>query len=156
MERLTKRDEKGRAYFDDNGVLIRGANGIFHQKKDMTNQFIHQRFVALDKAIDRLAAYEDIGLEPEEIMGLCSMHERAKMAEPLRNEENKPLTLEELREMDEGAVFIRPPDRDSGVWALVDLEFELCRTARGGLAVFDNYGKTWIAYRRPPEGVDKP
>lgn len=60
-ERLTKRDEKGRAYFDDDGVLIRGANGTFHQKKDMTNQFIHQRFVALDKAIDRLAAYEDTG-----------------------------------------------------------------------------------------------
>lgn len=61
MERLTKRDGKGHAYFDDDGALIRGTNGTFHQKKDMTNQFIHQRFVALDKVIDRLAAYEDTG-----------------------------------------------------------------------------------------------
>ncbi len=70
MERLTSRDGKGRAYFDDDGSLIRGANGTFYQKKDMTAQFIHQRFVALDKAIDRLAAYEDTGLTPEEVMGL--------------------------------------------------------------------------------------
>ena len=66
-ERLTKRDGKGRAYFDDDGSLIRGASGSFRQKKDMTAQFIHQRLVALDKTIDRLAAYEDTGLEPEEI-----------------------------------------------------------------------------------------
>ncbi len=67
MERLTNRDNKDRAYFDDDGSLIRGANGTFHQKKDMTAQFIHQRFVALDKTIDRLAAYEDTGLTPEEV-----------------------------------------------------------------------------------------
>lgn len=70
VERLTKRDRKGHAYFDDDGSLIRGANGTFHQKKDMTAQFIHQRFVALDKAIDRLAAYEDVGLTPEEIVAM--------------------------------------------------------------------------------------
>ncbi len=60
MDRLTKRDEEGRAYFDDD-ALIRGANGVFHKKKGMTGHFIHQRLVALDKAIDRLAAYEDTG-----------------------------------------------------------------------------------------------
>lgn len=59
MERLTVRDKKCIAYFDDDGTLIRGANGTFHQKKDMTAQYIHDRFVALDKVIDRLAAYED-------------------------------------------------------------------------------------------------
>lgn len=73
VNRLTKRDGNGRAHFDDDGVLIRGANGTFHQKKDMTGQFIHQRFVALDKTIDRLAAYEDTGLEPEEIEKLISV-----------------------------------------------------------------------------------
>ena len=67
MERLTQRDRKGRAYFDDDGSLIRGANGTFHQKKDMTAHYIHQRFVALDKAIDLLAAYEDTGFMPDEI-----------------------------------------------------------------------------------------
>lgn len=60
MERLTVRDKKGIAYFNDDGTLIRGANGTFHQKKDMTAQYIHDRFVALDKVIDRLAVYEDV------------------------------------------------------------------------------------------------
>ena len=64
MERLTSRDKKGIAYFDDDGTLIRGANGTFHQKKDMTAQYIHDRFVALDKVIDHLASYEDTGLTP--------------------------------------------------------------------------------------------
>ena len=70
MERLTRRDNHGRAYFDNDGVLIRDANGTFHQKKDMTAHYIHDRFVALDKVIDRLAAYEDTGLEPEDIDAL--------------------------------------------------------------------------------------
>lgn len=68
---LTSRDKKGRAYFDDDGSLIRGANGTFHQKKDMTAQIIHQRFVALDKTIDRLAAYEDTGMTPGEVAELA-------------------------------------------------------------------------------------
>ncbi len=74
VERLTKRDGKGHAYFDDDGSLIRGANGTFRQKKDMTAQFIHQRFVALDKTIDRLAAYEDAG-------SIASLQAYAKAAE---------------------------------------------------------------------------
>ena len=73
MERLTTRDRQGRAYFEDNGILIRGANGTFHQKKDMTAHYIHDRFVALDKVIDRLAAYEDTGFEPDEIHSLLQI-----------------------------------------------------------------------------------
>ena len=50
--------------------------------------------------VDRLAAYEDTGLEPEEISKLCSMTEWAKMADLLRMEESKPLTSDELLKMD--------------------------------------------------------
>lgn len=64
---------------------------------------------------------------------------------------NDPLTLEELREMDGEPVWICDPDGSDGMWALVDLEYELCRTAKGGIAIFDTYGKTWLAYRRKPE-----
>lgn len=70
----------------------------------------------------------------------------AKMVEA----ENKPLTLEELCGMDGQPVFIRPPDSDFGDWALIDLEYELCRTSKNCPAVFETYGKTWLAYRRPP------
>jgi len=79
VERLTSRDKKGRAYFDDDGSLIRGANGTFHQKKDMTSRFIHQRFVALDKAIDRLAAYEDTRLMPERVLELAKAEQDGRL-----------------------------------------------------------------------------
>lgn len=67
------------------------------------------------------------------------------------NQPNDPLTLEQLREMDGEAVWICEPDGSDGMWALVDLEYELCRTAKGGIAIFDTYGKTWLAYRRKLE-----
>ena len=75
MERLTVRDSRQRAWFNNDGVLIRGANGTFHQKRDVTAHYIHERFVALDKVIDRLASYEDIGMEPEEIVALRASFE---------------------------------------------------------------------------------
>ncbi len=62
--------------------------------------------------IDRLAAYEDTGLTPEEI--------KALIPPP-----NDPLTLEELREMDGEQVWIDQPDRmeDPSGWARVELAF---------------------------------
>ena len=67
---------------------------------------------------------------------------------------NDPLTLAELREMGGEPVYImrmesdEPTDRD---WALVDLKYDMCRTVTGGMAIFELYGKTWLAYRRKPE-----
>ena len=106
-------------------------------------------------AIDRLAAYEDTGLTPEEIMGLCSMDRRAKMAELLRMEENKPLTPDDLPKMDGTPVWITKMDGSGGVWMLVDAEYELCREAHGEMAVFANCGKTWRAYRYKLEDEKK-
>lgn len=67
---------------------------------------------------------------------------------------NTPLTLAELRKTDKEPVWIErcgsnsPEDRE---WALVDLKYEVCRTTQGGLAIFELYGKTWLAYRHKPE-----
>ena len=68
-------------------------------------------------------------------------------------DENPPLTLEELREMDGEPVWIIPMRGSGGfcTWMLVDAEYELCREAHGEMAVFENCGKTWLAYRRKPE-----
>lgn len=68
---------------------------------------------------------------------------------------NAPLTLEELREMDGEPVWIIPMRGSGGfrTWMLVDAEYELCREAHGEMAVFENCGKTWLAYRRRPEEV---
>ena len=65
---------------------------------------------------------------------------------------NGPLTLEELREMDGEPVWIVSIDgRNNPCWMLVDVRYELCREAHGGMTVFENLGKTWLAYRRRPE-----
>jgi len=66
---------------------------------------------------------------------------------------NDPLTLEELRGMDGEPVWIVPMRGSGGfcTWMLVDAEYELCREAHGEMAVFENCGKTWLAYRRKPE-----
>ena len=64
-----------------------------------------------------------------------------------------PLTLEELRGMGGEPVWIVPMRGSGGfcTWMLVDAEYELCREAHGEMAVFENCGKTWLAYRRKPE-----
>lgn len=102
---------------------------------------------------DRLKIYEDLlfskdGAEQIAPDMLLAMRKSLK---------NDPLTLEELRKMDGEPVFIvrlesgNPANRD---WSLVDLKYDMCRTATGGMAVFELYGKTWIAYRRKPEKED--
>lgn len=119
VNRLTKRDGKGRAYFDDDGALIRGANGTFHQKKDMTAQFIHQRFVALDKAIDLLAAYEDTGLTPEDMDTLRKREQG--LAELLANIScGCAVTYTRLRELaqaeKDGRLAVAPCKEGDPVW----------------------------------------
>ena len=133
MERLTVRDSRQHAWYNNDGVLIRGANGTFHQKKDMTAHYIHDRFVALDKVIDRLAAYEDTGLTPEEIVALIQPP-------------NDLLTLEELREMG-GEPYWHIGLRDDSPpphWAILP-----SYVAQRPQDYF--YGKHWLAYRRKPE-----
>lgn len=92
------------------------------------------------KLYDLLAAYEDIGMEPEEIQALISPT-------------NAPLTLWELREMEWEPVWTKRdmfPD---------DCGFRVIRRVGKFSVVFtdmrrfpiESYGKTWLAYRRKPE-----
>lgn len=73
------------------------------------------------------------------------------------------LTLEELREMDDEPVWCKwllPEDRaiEQGKWFIVisgdKAGLEIKRPAEYGchFCKIDDYGKTWLAYRRPPEG----
>lgn len=71
-------------------------------------------------------------------------------------EENSPLTLEELLEMDGEPVYVTGTFTDCrgkrpGAWSLVDVKQKMCRVHGGGLAIFENYKKYWIAYRCKPE-----
>ena len=66
-------------------------------------------------------------------------------------DKNPPLTLEELREMDGEPVWVCEPNGTNGVWGLVDLEYQMVRLHGGGLAIWENNDKSWLAYRRKPE-----
>ena len=86
-----------------------------------------------------------------------------KALQPTLTQPNEPLTLEELREMDEEPVYVVPKDKPAhcGGWCGVTVwkcdrysYVSLLRDADSGWG-FEEYGKTWIAYRRPPEGEEK-
>ena len=66
-------------------------------------------------------------------------------------DENPPLTLEELREMDGEPVWVCEPNGTNGVWGLVDLEYQMVRLHGGGLSIWENNDKSWLAYRRRPK-----
>lgn len=68
----------------------------------------------------------------------------------------QPLTLEELREMDGEPVWIEFFSKTSRTgkwngWAIVDNRFETQEFMEMHHLKFSFYGKSWKAYRRPPE-----
>lgn len=75
MERLTERVGKY--------IRIKGCSTLYASKE--------RKGAYLCNAIVRLAEYEDVGLEPKEVIGLCDMDKRTKMADMLRLEEYQAL-----------------------------------------------------------------
>ena len=62
---------------------------------------------------------------------------------------NEPLTLKELREMDDEPVWCCPKnDSAKGSWMIVGPNG--CENI-SSFAIYDDYGTGWLAYRRPPE-----
>lgn len=81
---------------------------------------------------------------------------------PTLTPQNERLAIEELREMDGEPVWIKRLKGlsvcDTG-WAVVDVCPNQIRVWWFGSEVGDepsekDYGETWIAYRRPPEGEE--
>ena len=105
------------------------------------SQAVHMR--------SRLKKYEDVFFAEDGMERITLKDLQAMAVLPA----NEPLTLEELRGMDGEPVWIIPMRGSGGfcTWMLVDAEYELCREAHGEMAVFENCGKTWLAYRRRPE-----
>lgn len=109
MERLTVMTPRGAALKMDDTYPDEGA-----ARADLMRRYC--------VAVNRLAAYEDTGLEPEEISGLCSMYERSKMADPLRLEEYKTLgTIDHLRELaqaeNDGRLVVLQCKPGQKIWA---------------------------------------
>lgn len=84
-----------------------------------------------------------------------------KALQPTLTQPNEPLTLEVLAKsqllqmLGEKVEVIRMGEMCQAEWATVR-SFGGCKTDSGCLCCHELYGKTWIAYRRPPEGGRKP
>ena len=86
--------------------------------------------------------------------------------QPTLTPPNELLTLEQLREMEGQWIIIKAFDADiSGIMpAFIKDQFATTLCELGSKAIvpdlcevhfsFNEYGKTWIAYRRPPEGEE--
>lgn len=93
-----------------------------------------------------LQAYKDTGLEPEEIMGLCEMDRRAKMADLLRLEEYQALgPIGHLRELvqaeNDGRLVMLDSQQLPLIWGDDDHNTVLCPNCKhdlmGGLELAD-------------------
>lgn len=77
--------------------------------------------------------------------------------QPTLTQPNEPLTLEALAKsqllqmLGEKVEVIRMGEMCQAEWATVR-SFGDCKTDSGCLCCHELYGKTWLAYRRPPEG----
>lgn len=115
---------------------------------------LYRALWAMAELRERLKLYEDIcfAADGTELLSPWVLRVLRGARENLRND---PLTLEELRKMDGEPVFIIPTRGSGGfcTWMLVDTKYDLCREVHGEMAVFENCGKTWLAYRRKPEGT---
>lgn len=127
------------------------------------------------KILNRLAAYEDTGMEPEGarrlqkdwtslIMTLDEMGGMPHLHDLLQAEQAgrlvvlpckvEPLTLDELRQMDGEPVWVQSPGvPEYGRWAIVEGVGENCLFLHDDFTCHD-YGKTWLAYRQKPEEDD--
>ena len=121
------------------------------------------------KAVDRLAAYEDTGLEPEEVehLKLASMGKAiAEITEfegvpidrlqELAQASSEALTLEELKSLNECPVWVQNLEEpEKSQWRLLYWDRGKYLVLQGISVrgyLLDEYGESWLAYLRPPEG----
>lgn len=103
--------------------------------------------VSEQTALTKLAAYEDTGLEPDEVKtALRAQQER---------EDPKPLTLKELKERVGKPVFVVNLDFPRSEWKIYKGLSRFDKT--GSVLIFSReqywrsqYGKTWLAYAHEP------
>lgn len=115
-------------------------------------------------AINRLAAYEDTGMEPEDIRAVqeamapipFSRFRDIMEAERagrlvLPSDPNPPLTLEELREMGGEPVWFEFDDFRG--WSTIKYSnSDWLATWRFGFLLWEEYGQTWLAYKNYQDG----
>lgn len=87
-------------------------------------------------------------------IGYCEYDEFIKALNRRPAPENKPLTLEQLRQMDGEPVWI--DGKDYGGWTIfkasANKQVARCLDNVNLSYYMDDYCKTWLAYARKPEG----
>lgn len=114
------------------------------------------RMIDADKLIDDITAAEKHSGMGAVVAGTLR---RYVMRQPTLTPPNDPLTPNELREMNGEPVWGKSLITDKpGEWFILRVVemrktwFIACAGAEQGFGDKDTYGKTWLAYRRPPEG----
>lgn len=91
--------------------------------------------------------------KPDYSKKFAEMENLAEAAQP-----NEPLTLEELREMNEEPVWIQNLEEPAkSQWRLLYWDREKYLVLQGISVrgyLLEEYGESWLAYRRPPEGEE--
>ena len=66
---------------------------------------------------------------------------------------NEPLTLDELKQMDGKPVWMTAINKTNGIWTIVRVYngFYDAASGYGTVRSLEDYGKTWLAYRKPIE-----
>lgn len=67
------------------------------------------------------------------------------------NQPNEPLTLEELRDLHGKPVWIHRFEDGQGWWSVVRISDTRLYTDYGAWCDLRDYGKSWVAYCRPPK-----
>lgn len=99
---------------------------------------------------DHLRDYEEYGIDIDDDlreamqMGIDALREKAEREDP------KPLTLEELRQMDGEPVWIDDWWEDSHGW---ELSMDASDYFEGERRTEKEYGSIWVAYRHKPRTV---
>lgn len=147
MKRLTIMTEKGAA--------LKMAST--YPSEDAARNDLMQRYRI---AVDHLAAYEDTGLTPVEISelkGLWKVVCELYGINTVGLSTNNPLTLEELREMDREWVWVERIGEYTKTIKKFINGYGFVLMPESFVVVietkfkFEEYGKTWFAYRRKPE-----
>lgn len=109
------------------------------------------------RPIDANALHAEISKWPESVMYKDWVQSAIANA-PTLTPPNEPMTLEQLREMNGEPVWGKSLITDKpGEWFILRVVemsktwFIACAGAEQGFGDKDTYGKTWLAYRRPPE-----
>ena len=78
--------------------------------------------------------------------------------QPTLTPPNEPLTLDELREMNEEPVWVQNMEEpEKSRWRLLYWDRGKYLVLQGISVrgyLLEEYGKSWLAYRRPPEGEE--